>query len=100
MKISKNQMNEVIKAYLKATRTEKPSQTGTAKVEKTRMDSVALSSDAQRLADYVNLAKSLPEVRKELVEEISRRLDSGEYNIGSHEIAEKMLARDLADRLE
>jgi len=100
MKISKNQMDEVIRAYLKAPRTEKPSQTGTAKVEKTRMDRVALSSEAQRLADYVSLVKSLPDVRKQLVEEIARRLDSGEYNVGSYEIAEKMLAREMADSLE
>lgn len=43
--------------------------------------------------------KDVPDVREELVCELKSRIESGEYNVSSEEIAEMMLRRLSADKI-
>lgn len=54
-------------------------------------DSVSLSSAAKDLAQIENSLKSLPEIDQGKVDEIKSRLENGDYQINSKNMAQKML---------
>jgi negative regulator of flagellin synthesis FlgM len=43
--------------------------------------------------------KQIPEVRDELVEEVRKRIESGDYRVSGEEVADMMMRRRAADRL-
>ena len=43
--------------------------------------------------------KSVPDVREDLVEDIRKRIESGEYKVSGEDIADMMMRRRAADRL-
>jgi negative regulator of flagellin synthesis FlgM len=53
--------------------------------------SVSLSSSAQNLSKIEAELKSLPEVNQARVDEVKARIDSGEYQPDSANLAQKML---------
>lgn len=68
-----------------------------------RPDTVTLSKEAlekqqelQRLQDVV---KGLPDVREGRVAELRKAIEAGTYRVDSAQVAEKMVARFLVDRL-
>ena len=54
-------------------------------------DSVSLSSSAQNLTKIELELKSLPEVNQSRVDEVKARIDRGEYQPDSANLAQKML---------
>lgn len=61
-----------------------------------RKDEVQISKEAmdfQLVMKAANAAKSLPDVREEVIAPIKEKLDSGTYEIDSTSIADKLLAR-------
>ncbi len=54
-------------------------------------DVIKLSSEAQTLSKVKNAMNEVSEVRKDKVEEIKNKIQSGEYNINSKELAVKLL---------
>jgi negative regulator of flagellin synthesis FlgM len=66
-----------------------------SKVEKTisnqQPDEVVLSSQAQEFGQYLQKIKTMPEVREEVVKDLSDKIAAGNYQVDSQEIAEKIL---------
>ncbi|MDK2896847.1 MAG: Anti-sigma-28 factor, FlgM [Candidatus Atribacteria bacterium] len=94
MKISRNQVENVLKLYVdkpKATR-EKRETSSTAEGDK-----LSLSSSAVEIKNLYQEYRNLPEIRKALVEEIQAKLQAGSYRVDSFQIAEKMVEREIAD---
>jgi negative regulator of flagellin synthesis FlgM len=98
MRISNSELTNVVNAYLKRIRTSR--ERFSAQTETTRRgDSISLSRTAQELTRLRAQLEKLPEVRPQLLDEVKQKLDRGDYEVPAEEIAEKMLARALADRL-
>lgn len=54
-------------------------------------DRISLSGKAREIAELRKLIEQLPDVRTDKVEAIKKALDSGNYNIDSLKVAEKIL---------
>ena len=54
-------------------------------------DEVELSSEAKDFATIKNMLANSPEIRQDKVEDIKTRMDNGEYNVSSYEVASKIL---------
>ena len=54
-------------------------------------DKVEISPEAQKLKEMVKKTISLPDIRKEQVEQLKKEVDSGSYNISAEQIAKSML---------
>ncbi|MDD4602027.1 MAG: flagellar biosynthesis anti-sigma factor FlgM [Negativicutes bacterium] len=98
MIISGKQVQNVLKAYgeqTKAAQNTKNEKSGPVQ----KQDEVILSSEAKEFGQILQSIKKLPDVREDKVNEISKKLDSGNYTIEAKDIAEQMIARVLADRI-
>ena len=63
-------------------------------------DEVILSSKGQEFSQIYQNLKAMPEVRQDKVAELSAQVTAGTYKVPAKDIAEKMLARIAADRLQ
>lgn len=101
MKISHRQIQSVIEAYhkrLEAVDSGLPA--GVSHRPGSRSDRVELSADARELARLAQMVRELPEVREDVVRRLAEALKEGTYHVPAREVAEKMVARYLADRLQ
>lgn len=73
-----------------AVRENKPAET--APKSTVRSDSVNLSPAVDRFNKATEFLKDIPETRPDRVQEIKSRIDSGEYNVKSKDVAAKMLS--------
>ncbi len=100
--VSRNQVDQVLRAYIGKTGQSHPTG-GTASKGSSEKpkggDRVDLSMDAQELKRYVNAIARVPEARTEKVEQISAKVNSGEYYVDATDIAEKMLGRVVVDEM-
>jgi len=60
-----------------------------------RSDEVTLSQTAQDFQKVRELLREIPDVRQEKVRQIKAELESGEHQVDSEKIAERMLAEGL-----
>lgn len=101
MKISNRQVQSLIEAYqkrLEAVGTDPRS--AVVRRPGSRSDRVELSPDAQELARLSQLVRQMPEVREDVVRQLAEQIREGSYHVPARDIAEKMVARYLADRLQ
>lgn len=98
MKISRAQIENVIKAYSRQSASSKPVK-GKEGTPVTREDKVVISQQARDLQLAREAAIRATEVREGKVEEIRAALESGRYHVSGEEIAEKILGRSLVDKL-
>lgn len=63
-------------------------------------DEVVLSSEAQALQQKIAAIKALPDVRADKVIELSRKVESGQYELDAAQIADQMIGRILADKMK
>ncbi len=90
MKLSRNQVENILKAYL--TR-EKECKKGASSQE----GSSASSPKARRMGVLKKRLRKIPTTRQELVEAIQKYLERGQYHPGGMEVAKKTLYRALVD---
>lgn len=101
MKISDRQIQSVIEAYQKRLQgLETGLRTDGARRAREQSDRLELSPDARELARLAQLAKQLPEVREDLIRQVAQALKDGSYHVPAREVADKMVARFLADHLQ
>ena len=98
MIISGKQIQNILKAYgdnkpVKNTKAEKMAATQ-------QKDEVVLSTQAQEFAHILQKIKNMPDVREEKVQELTQRIQSGEYHVEAKEVADKMIGRVLADKIQ
>lgn len=72
----------------------------TAKTSSQRSDAVVLSPEAQGLQQTIATIKALPDVRIDRVNELSLKIESGQYQVDASKIADQMIGRALADKLK
>ena len=65
-----------------------------------KADTADFSAEAQQITDVKKLLAEIPDVREERVKELSEKIASGAYKVSNEEIAEMMLRRNTADRVE
>jgi negative regulator of flagellin synthesis FlgM len=58
-----------------------------------KMDYVALSSRAKDYQAVKNAMSKTPDIREEKVREIKNKLESGDYNVSSSDLADKMISK-------
>lgn len=56
-------------------------------------DSIELSSTAQDFSTVLEVVAKTPDIREERISEIQSQIDSGNYNVSSQAIANKILSR-------
>lgn len=98
MIISGKQIQNILKAYgdnkpVKNTKAEKMAATQ-------QKDEVVLSTQAQEFAHILQKIKNMPDVREEKVQELTQRIQSGEYHVEAKDVADKMIGRVLADKIQ
>lgn len=97
MNISKSQLNDIMKTYLK-----KPAQTENRahiKAKEAKKDEVVLSEDALKFAKLVKEASKAEDIRAEKVNELKSKINSGTYNIDGKLIADKIIEEASAEKL-
>jgi flagellar biosynthesis anti-sigma factor FlgM len=63
-------------------------------------DTAEFSAQAQEIAKVKDLLAEIQDVREDRVKELSGKIASGTYKVSNEEIAEMMLRRNTADRVE
>lgn len=98
MIISNKQIQNVLKVYNEQNNAAKSAKT--AKTQPTKgLDQVILSSGVQEFGQVLQRAVAMSDVRPERVKELSKKIQSGTYQVDSKEVADKMVGRSLVDRL-
>lgn len=98
MIISGKQVQSVMKAYTDQNKVSKCQKAqGTSPLSK--KDEVILSTQAQEVGQLYQAVRALPEIREDKVREISEKIAQGTYDVDAQAVADKMLARTLADGL-
>lgn len=98
MIISSKQVQSILKVYSenKAAKSASPDKTTSVQ----RRDEVVLSSVAKEFGPMLQALKNMPDVREDKVKEISAKMQSGNYTIDGREVADKMIGRAMADKLD
>lgn len=65
-----------------------------------RSDAIILSSEAQGLQQKIATIKALPDVRQDRVNELTLKVESGQYKVDAAKVADQMIGRILADKLK
>lgn len=60
---------------------------------------VELSPRAQEIRRVKFILDEIPEVREDLVQELRRKIEAGEYHVSSAEIADLIVRRTVADNV-
>ncbi|MEN8258734.1 MAG: flagellar biosynthesis anti-sigma factor FlgM [Thermodesulfobacteriota bacterium] len=60
-------------------------------------DKVEISNGTKDMQKMREILANTPSVRTEMVATLKRQIENGEYNVPSHEIADKMLSSWLVD---
>ena len=92
MIISRAEIRSAVSAYRAVKR---KSTTDVVAVDAT--DSFERSQAAESLLSLVHTASKEPFYRKDLVEDIGRRISEGRYFVPSHEIVDKLLGRLIVE---
>lgn len=103
VKISNGQVEKVLQGYLrqvenKKTDKAKGQEQGTGAL-KQKTDSVTITSRSEEAKKARELYDKLPEVRKDLVEELKNKIESGKYEVTGKEVADKIIHRVIVDKM-
>ena len=102
MKISNEQVKEVLRGYVRQVEKGKSDKAKGAKQKtealKQKTDSVTIATRSEEARKAKALYNELPEVRKDLVAELKGKIKLGEYEVTSKEVADKILHRMIVDK--
>jgi len=97
VKISSNQLENVLKLYVDRTKEVKKVNSSLKKEEEG--DKISLSHTGQEIVKLQQQYKKIPDIRVDLVQELKVKIEKGEYEVRGREVAEKMFAREITDFL-
>ncbi len=91
MKISGyNKIFEIFnKTEIKQTRSERNSKSNFSKLKNS--DEITLSPKVSQLQKFDELAKSLSDIRKEEIENVKSKLESGDYSVNGRTVAKSII---------
>jgi flagellar biosynthesis anti-sigma factor FlgM len=90
MIISGKPTQGIIKTYAEQNKTARNCQIKNNNVTM-KPDEVILSSKGQEFGHIYQTYKNVPEVRMDVVKEISERISQGEYNVAAKDVATKIM---------
>ncbi|MEN3184814.1 MAG: flagellar biosynthesis anti-sigma factor FlgM [Atribacterota bacterium] len=94
MKISGNQVESLLRVYLERTQGERKRVLSSPP---SKVDSLALSQEAQETTMLKDRLQEIPLSRQELVVALRERIAAGQYHPSGVEVARKMLYREAVD---
>jgi negative regulator of flagellin synthesis FlgM len=100
MQISNRQIDSVFRAVSTQLRTDKAERAGKGDKVAQSGDRATISNRATELNKFKEILAQMPDVRQDKLTDLAERIKSGQYNPPSEEVAQKMLLRGLADKLE
>ncbi|HSV74771.1 MAG TPA: flagellar biosynthesis anti-sigma factor FlgM [Chthonomonadales bacterium] len=103
MKISTQELDRVLQSRAGIAITSSPS-SGIRPTEAPRSQgqaaSVEISAEAQEVRRVKDMVDQVPDVRENLVESLRAKMQKGDYQVGSADIADLMVRRLLADSMQ
>ncbi|MDI6816259.1 MAG: flagellar biosynthesis anti-sigma factor FlgM [Actinomycetota bacterium] len=103
MKISNEQVKQVLDKYVRQVenKTSDRAKGSEQKTEKLRhnVDSVTITARGEEANKAREAYRKLPEVRKDLVDEIKTKIKSGDYEVTSKDVADKIVHRMIIDKM-
>jgi negative regulator of flagellin synthesis FlgM len=100
MQISNRQIDSIFRAVSTQLRTDKAGRASKGETVGKSGDKTTISERATELNKFKEILAQMPDVRQDKLAELADRIKNGQYNPPSTEVAEKMLLRGLADKLE
>jgi negative regulator of flagellin synthesis FlgM len=104
MKISNNNVEKLLQSYTRQVENKKNSKAKSSDSKDfraanitQRTDSVTISSRSDEVRKAKELYNELPDVRRELVSELKEKIRSGEYEVSSKDLADKIMHRAIVD---
>lgn len=98
MIISSNKIQSVLKAYAEQNSAAKSANTDKGKSTQ-QPDQVILSPGVQEFGPMLQRIIAMPDVRQDKVNELSAKIEAGNYQVNSKDVAEKIIGRTLSDNL-
>lgn len=99
MIISSSQIKNLLQAYAKQD-AEYSKRKAEEKPKKPLIDDAAFVSESARAFEMAKKAiQEIPEIREEKLKGIQAQVSTGTYEVSDEDVAEKMLARSLVDKL-
>ena len=103
MKISHEQVKQVLDKYVRQVENKMSDRAKGSgqKTEKLRqnVDSVTITARGDEAAKAKEAYRKLPEVRQDLVDEVKTKIQSGDYEVTSKEVADKIVHRMIVDKM-
>lgn len=99
MIISNNQVQNLLKIYNKDFGVGKTNAVSGAKGKNMGKDELALSGESRIKQRAFQAARQADDIRQERVDLLREQISSGTYTVSDDEVAEKMIARAIVDRL-
>lgn len=99
MIISNNQVQNLLKIYNKDLGIGKTNAVSGVKGKKMGQDELALSGESRIKQRAFQAARQADDIRQERVDRLREQISSGTYTVTDDEVAEKMIARAIVDRL-
>ena len=104
MKISNGNVGKILQSYTQQIENKKGGKAKSPDEKDVKIgnamqksDSVTFSSRSDEIRKAKELYKELPDVRQELVNELKDKIRSGEYEVSSKELADKIMHRAIVD---
>ena len=98
MIISNKQIQSVLKVYGEQNNAGKSAKTEKSQPAKGQ-DQVILSSGVQEFGHVLQRVIAMSDVRPEKVQELTKKIEAGTYQVDSKDVADKMIGRMLMDNL-
>ncbi len=102
LKISSEQVRKVLQSYVREVENKKSAKAKSSDKKsegvKVKSDSLVITARSEEVKKAKEAYGKLPEVRKDLVDELKDRVKSGKYNVTSKEVADKIIHRAVVDK--
>lgn len=101
LKISNEQVRKVLQEYVQKVEDKKADKARTKDKKAdsvTPKDSVTITARGKEVEKAKEAYESLPEVRVDLVNDLKQKVKSGDYEVSSKDLAEKIIHRTAVDK--
>ena len=103
MKISNNQMDQILSLYAQQSKVtgakNKTTDANATAKPAGKRDELVLSDRAREIQLAMKAAKASPDIREERVQTIKAQIQSGTYSVPAEDVARMMINRAVADKL-
>lgn len=99
MRISHGQVDNLLKAYSQQATQARAGATQAPSTQTLGADKVTLSDRAREIQMVQDVVSRTPDVRQDRIDAVVKAIADGKYSVKGEDIAERLLARVVADKL-